>query len=155
MEHAEVFKKNYLVSGLPDSTIDEIAALAEYGCMLAGEVLMDKGEKSSDLFVVLDGSVNIYTEKGDKLAECGPASVLGEVSLVDAGPRSAVAVCKGKVAFARFPAKELRAYMAKNKEAGFVMLANLSRVLTMRLRATNSNLEALRDKASDPWENSI
>ena len=155
MEFADVFKKNYLVSGLSEATIEEIAGFAEYGCKLAGEVLMDKGEKSSDLFVILDGTVFIYTDKGDKLAECGPASVLGEVALVDAGPRSAVAVCKGKVAYARFPSKELRAYMTANKDAGFVMLANLSRVLTMRLRTTNAGLESLRDKTSDPWENSI
>jgi CRP-like cAMP-binding protein len=155
MQFADVFKKNYLVHGLPDSTIEEIGALAAFDGGLAGDVLVKKGEKSSDLFVILDGTVNILTDKGDKLTEVGPGSVLGEVALVDAGPRSATAVCKGLVKYARLPAKELRSYMAKNKDAGFVMLANLSRVLSMRLRQTSIAIEDLRAKTEDPWKGSL
>jgi CRP-like cAMP-binding protein len=155
MQYADVFKKNYLVHGLPDTTIEEIGALASFDGGLAGDVLVKKGEKSSDLFVILDGTVNILTDKGDKLTEVGPGSVLGEVALVDAGPRSATAVCKGLVKFAKLPAKELRAYMAKNKDAGFVMLANLSRVLSMRLRQTSIAIEDLRAKTEDPWKGSL
>lgn len=155
MQHADVFKKNYLVFGLPDETIEEIAALAVCDGGLAGEVLARKGDKSSDLFVILDGTVNILTEGGDKLAEVGPASVLGEVALVDAGPRSATAVCRGLVKYAKLPAKELRAYMAQNKEAGFVMLANLARVLSMRLRAASVSIEDLKAKAEDPWKGAM
>jgi CRP/FNR family cyclic AMP-dependent transcriptional regulator len=155
MQHADVFKKNYLVHGLPDSAIEEIAALAECNGGLAGEVIVNKGEKSSDLFVILDGTVNILSDKGDKLAEVGPGAVLGEIALVDAGPRSADAVCKGLVHYAKLPAKELRAYMAKNKDAGFVMLANLARVLSMRLRNTSVAVEDLRAKTEDPWKGSL
>ncbi len=155
MQYADVFRKNYLVHGLPDSTIEEIGALAAFEGGLAGDVLVKKGEKSSDLYVILDGTVNILTDKGDKLTEVGPGSVLGEVALVDAGPRSATAVCKGMVKFAKLPAKELRAYMANNKDAGFVMLANLSRVLSMRLRQTSIAIEDLRAKTEDPWKGSL
>ena len=151
-QYADVFKKNYLVHGLPDATIQEIAGLAQYDGGLANDVLVKKGENSGDLFVILDGTVNILTEGGDKLAEVGPASVLGEVALVDAGPRSATAVCRGMVKYAKLPAKELRSYMAKNKEAGFVMLANLARVLSMRLRNTSVAVEDLRAKTEDPWK---
>jgi CRP-like cAMP-binding protein len=155
MRHTDVFKKNYLVHGLPDSAIEEIAALAVCDGGLAGDVIVKKGEKSSDLFVILDGTVNILTDKGDKLTEVGPGSVLGEVALVDAGPRSASAVCKGQVHYARLPAKELRAFMANNKDAGFVMLANLSRVLSMRLRGASVAIEDLRAKTEDPWKGSL
>ncbi|HXH59933.1 MAG TPA: cyclic nucleotide-binding domain-containing protein [Fimbriimonadaceae bacterium] len=155
MQYEEVFKKNYLVSGLSDEKIAEVAALAENGCKLAGEPLIEKGDKSGDLFVILDGTVNVFTAKWDKISESGPGSVLGEVALVDAGPRSASAVCKGLVHFARLPAKELRAYMAANKDVGFVMLANLSRVLSMRLRQTAEVMEDLRAKTADPWQHAL
>src|SRR5690349_3707567 len=103
-QYADVFKKNYLVHGLPDATIEEIAKLAVYDGGLANDVLVERGDKGGDLFVILDGTVNILTDKGDKLTEVGPASVLGEVALVDAGPRSATAVCKGMVKYAKLPA---------------------------------------------------
>ena len=152
MMYADVFKKNYLVHGLPDEAIEEIAALAHCDGGMAGDVIVQRGEKGGDLFVILDGTVNILTDKGDKLGEVGPGSVLGEVALVDAGPRSANAVCKGKVQYAKLPAKDLRAYMAKNKDAGFLMLANLARVLSMRLRNADVALEDLRAKSDDPWK---
>lgn len=155
MEQPDVFRKNYLVNGLPDATIDEIMALAVVDGKVAGEALIDEGQKSSDLFVILEGRVNVYTDKGDKLAESGPGTVLGEVALVDDGPRSATAVCVGQVRYARLPAATLRKYMSNNREAGFIMLANLSRVLSMRLRNTNAVMEDLRAQTSDPWKNSL
>ena len=154
-DFSDVFKKNYLVTGLPDAAIEEIAGLAEYGCKLAGECLIDKGETSNDLFVVLEGTVNVYTKQGDKLGEAGPGAVLGEVSLVDAGPRSACGMCVGMVKYAKLPAKELRQYMSDNKEVGFTMLANLSRVLSMRLRSTAEVMEHLRAETMDPWEKAL
>ena len=154
-DFTDVFSKNYLVTGLPADAIEEIAGLAEYGCKLAGESLMEKGETSSDLFVILEGTVNVYTKQGDKLGDATPGAVLGEIALVDAGPRSANAVCVGLVKYAQLPAKTLRKYMADNKEIGFTMLANLSRVLSMRLRNSAQVMEHLRAETMDPWENSI
>lgn len=154
-KYADVFAKNYLVNGLGQTTIDAIAELAEFDGKIAGEILIEKGEKGGDLFVILDGTVNVYTDKGDKIADSGPGSVLGEVALVDDGPRSATAVCVGQVHYARLPAKALRKYMASNKDAGFVMLANLSRVLSMRLRKTATVMEDLRAQTEDPWKNAF
>jgi CRP/FNR family transcriptional regulator, cyclic AMP receptor protein len=155
MENFEVFAQNYLVTGLPPERVREIAELAEYGVKLAGEDLMVKGEKSSDLFVVLEGRVNIYTPGGDKLGDAGPGSVLGEIALVDDQPRSATATCVGLVKFAKFPAATLRTYMVSNKDAGFTMLANLARVLSMRLRQSSAAMEALFGKAKDAWEHAL
>lgn len=155
MKHAEIFGKNYLVYGLDEKAIDAIASLAEFNGKVAGESLIEKGEQSGDLYVILDGTVNVYTDQGDKIAEASPGSVLGEVALVDDGPRSANAVCVGQVQYARLPAKELRKFMATNKDAGFVMLANLARVLSMRLRQTAAVMEDLRAQTEDPWKNAL
>ena len=152
MELMDVFRKNYLVGGLPDEVIEEIAGLAEFGTMLAREELIKKGDKSSDLFVILDGSVQVYTSSGDKLAEAGPGSVLGEVALVDDQPRSAHAVCMGLVKYACLPAGALHKYMSDNRDVGFIMMANLARVLTMRLRKASIVMEDLYGKAQDPWK---
>ncbi|MCH7944560.1 MAG: cyclic nucleotide-binding domain-containing protein [Armatimonadetes bacterium] len=152
---AEVFKKNYLVTGLDDRAVGEIAELAEVGSAMAGACLIEKGDDSSDLFVILDGTVHVYTKQGNKLGECGPGSVLGEVALVDAGPRSANVMCLGVVTYAKLPAADLRRYMTENKEAGFMMLCNLSRVLSMRLRSSAEVMEDLRAQTVDPWEHAL
>ncbi len=151
-QRLDVFRQNYLVFGLPEEKISEIAELADFQTKLPNELLCGLGEKGSDLFVILDGRVNVTSEDGEKLAEIGPGAVIGEVALVDDLPRSANAVCITAVHFARLPAKELRAYMVKNKEVGFHMLANLSRVLSARLRTTNVVIDELAGKARDPWD---
>ncbi len=152
-EFHDVFRRNFLVCGLPDSVIDEVAGLASYAAGVAGDALIKKGEKSGDLLVILEGKAAVYSPKGDKLAEVGPGGVIGEVALVDDQPRSADVVCVGMVKHARLPAGDLRRYMATEREAGFVMLANLARVLSMRLRNAAIVLEELKEKAAqDPWK---
>ncbi len=155
MQEADVFSQNYLVCGLEADEIAEIEKLADIQVFLPQEFLCRKGEKSSDLFVILDGRVIVCTTGGDKLAEIGPGSVLGEIALVDDQPRSADAIAMGKVRVARFPAKEIRSYMAGNPQTGFTMLANLSRVLSMRLRKTDAALENLALHPQDAWSNSL
>lgn len=151
MEHFDVFKKNYMVAGLPDEAVAEIAELAEYGVFTARDVILERGGRGADLFVILDGKVQILNPNGEKLSEVGPGSVIGEVALVDDGPRSADAVCVTTVKAARLPGSVLRKYMFDHKDFGFIMLANLSRVLSMRLRAANIQMDDLAGKVQDPW----
>ena len=155
MEHRDVFRKNYLVFGLKDEVIDDIEGLAKEETFLARDFLVRHGQKSSDLYVILDGQVLVCTTGGELLAEIGPGSVLGEVALVDDQPRCADAVCKGMVKVARFPAKDLRGYMAKHTDAGFIMLANLARVLSNRLRKTDAAVEDLAAHPKDPWAHAL
>lgn len=155
MEHHPAFQENYLVSGLSPDVIGQIEDLASYETFVARDILLRKGEKSSDLYVILEGTVQVLTEGGELLAEIGPASVLGEVALVDDQPRSASAVCLGMVKVARLPAKELRAFMAKHPAAGFPMLANLARVLSMRLRRADATVEDLAASPKDAWAHAL
>lgn len=154
-QQIEQLGKCYLLSGVAPEAVAAVAGLAEFGALLAGEVVTRCGERNSDLYVILDGRVNVLTEHGDKLGEAGPGAVLGEVALVDDQPRSASCVCAGLVHYARLPAKALRHYMVANKEAGFTMLANLSRVLSMRLRQTDHAMEVLFDRNRDAWDHAL
>ncbi|HVL38396.1 MAG TPA: cyclic nucleotide-binding domain-containing protein [Fimbriimonadaceae bacterium] len=147
-----VFKQNYLVSGLSDEQVGQIAALATVETFLAGETVTRIGEDNADLYVILDGRVNVLTADGDKLGEAGPGSVLGEIGLIDARPRTANTVTVGLTRAARLPARELRSLMNGNRDLGFVVLANLARVLCGRLRMANARLDELIDKTTDAWE---
>ncbi len=152
-ETIDVFKKNYLVVGLADDAIQEIAALAEIKTFFGNDLLIKMNDKSSDLFVILDGRVKVITSTGDYLADIGPGSVLGEVSLIDDQPRSADVICVGTVKVAKIPAKQLRTLMNTKREMGFVVLANLARVLCGRLRTASNRIETL--VAQDTWRGSL
>jgi CRP-like cAMP-binding protein len=151
----QTFKKNYLCSGLTDEQVQEIVDLATLRRLTAQEQLIKAGEQSSDLYVVMNGRVNVLTPDGDKLSEIGPGSVLGEISLIDARPRTADVICIGLVDVAVIPAGELRRRINQNREWGFIVLANLSRVLAGRLRQANEKIDELFDKVSDTWDNAL
>lgn len=152
-ENIDVFKKNYLVIGLSDEAISEIVKLAEIKTYFNNDVLIRKGEKSSDLFVILEGTAKVITGEGDYLDDVGPGAVIGEVALIDDNPRSADVICVGTVKAAHIPAKKFRSLLNENRDTGFVVLANLARVLCLRLRKASIRIEHL--VGQDAWRGSL
>lgn len=146
----EQFSKNYLVRGLARDQIEAIAALATIKTFAAGERLIVAGTLSADVYVILLGTVRVHLPFGDQLAEAGPGSVLGEMSLIDAQPRSADAVCMFPVEVAVLDATALRKHLNEHRETGFLVLINLAQVLCGRLRDANAKIEFLAD--SDAWK---
>jgi CRP/FNR family transcriptional regulator len=151
-ELREVFAQNYLVCGLQSEAIEKVVEMAVVETHLAGEQLIRRGEKSGDLYVIISGRVNIVTADNDKLGEACAGSVLGEMALIDDRPRSADAICQGLTRVARIPAKELRTFMGTNRDIGFMILANLARVLCGRLRIADERIDHLMGKPADAWE---
>lgn len=151
----EAFKKTYLAVGLTDEQVAEIASLATFRRLTAQERLIKAGDQGGDLYIVLDGRLVVLTPDGDKLSEVGPGSVLGEIALIDALPRTADVIAKGLVDVAVIPAQELRRHMNTNRDMGFVVLANLARVISGRLRQANLRLDELFDKTTDAWDRAL
>jgi CRP-like cAMP-binding protein len=54
----------------------------------AGEALVHEGEEGRELFLLLDGMVDVEVN-GDVVAEIGPGALLGERALLEGGKRTA------------------------------------------------------------------
>ena len=61
--------------------------------MTAGSLLVDQGQTGREAFVVLDGAVTVK-RNGRKVATLGAGAIVGELALLDHGPRTATAVCE-------------------------------------------------------------
>ncbi|HSI72638.1 MAG TPA: cyclic nucleotide-binding domain-containing protein [Fimbriimonas sp.] len=146
-----VFRKNYLVVGLPEEEVARVAELAEFCIAYPGRALIEQGAANADLLIILDGVVEVHSRTGTLLGERGPCSVIGEIALVDNQPRSASVTAKGTVSYALLKAEALRRFMGQNPKIGLLMLSNLARVLAMRLREASSTIEDLDGKVGDPW----
>lgn len=155
IEKADLLRRSILVYGLSLEQIQTVAELAKKESFTAGEHITLLGAREADLFVIIDGHVNVLTHDSDKLAEVGPGGILGEISFVDAGPRHAHCVASGFTTTLRFEARALRHLMATDKNIGFTMLANLSRLLASRLRHANGRLDALMDIEHNVWQNAL
>jgi CRP/FNR family transcriptional regulator/CRP/FNR family cyclic AMP-dependent transcriptional regulator len=147
----EALNRSLLVYGLTPDQVLPIAALGKKANFVAGEHITLIGAKEADLYVIVEGNINILTHDGDQLAEVGPGGILGEIAFVDAGPRHAHSVAQGFVTAVKFPARELRAALNKDRNAGFLVLANLARLMASRLRTAEGRLDVLMDLESDVW----
>lgn len=89
-------KKTTMFNGLSDEALTALAQKAFTRKLAEGDVLMRKGEVGDSLFLIHEGWVKIVTtdSKGEELIlnKCGPGESIGEMSLLDRGPRSATVI---------------------------------------------------------------
>jgi CRP-like cAMP-binding protein len=79
-----------LFSDLNNHDLRELAGLVDEVEVPAGKVLCREGQTGEEFFVIVDGNVRVERQ-GRELAVLGPGQFLGEMSLVDEGPRTATA----------------------------------------------------------------
>ena len=87
-EKIELLKTVPLFRGLGNSEMQRIGQLVDEVDLPAGRVLMRQGETGAELFAIVDGSASVERD-GRQLPDCGPGSVIGEIALIDGGPRTA------------------------------------------------------------------
>jgi len=148
LELPQALRDNYLFRGLADSHIDDILAMTDTREFDGGDTIVRQFGKDSDLMIVLKGLAQIKTFSGDTIAEVGPGSVLGEISLLDQEPRSATVVSSGDSKVAVIPADKLRMMMRHDMGMRCVMLENLARLICQRLRTANVQLDGVVAGAS-------
>lgn len=82
-----------LFSACSTKDLEKIAKAGDEIVMPAGSLVVDQGQIGKEAFVILSGSVTVR-RNGKKIASLGPGSIVGELSLLDHGPRTATAVCE-------------------------------------------------------------
>src|SRR4051794_11043483 len=86
-------EQTILLGALDEATLNAIAARATVGRYRRGDPVVVEGEPGGDLLVVASGRMKVISRSSDGdevvLAIAGAGDVLGELSLMDAAPRSA------------------------------------------------------------------
>ena len=90
--HAEHLRSVPLFSSCSQKELDKIAKEGDEVRMPAGSLIVDQGQTGREAFVLLEGSVTVK-RNGKKITTMGPGSIVGELSLLDHGPRTATVVC--------------------------------------------------------------
>lgn len=77
-----------LFAGMGQRELESVGQLCDEVDLPAGRTLTREGESGNEFFVIVDGSVAV-TRGGATVATLGPGDFLGEIALVDHGPRTA------------------------------------------------------------------
>jgi CRP-like cAMP-binding protein len=85
---ADLLRSVPLFTGMTDSAIQSVGGLAHEIGFAAGEDLVREGDEGDSFLVIVEGRARVV-QNGDTLRDLGPGDYLGEIALIDGGPRTA------------------------------------------------------------------
>lgn len=146
-EILQYLRNTSLFKGLSDEMLHALTDNATTRKLAPGDVLMKKGDLADSLFIINEGWVKIVTEdsKGDELIlnKCGPGEVIGEMSLLDSGPRSASVIALENAEALELSQAVFQDVLDKNPAVSFSIIRSYSN----RLRFSTTYIEKAIDWA--------
>ena len=132
MPNAELLKGIEMFELLTDEDRRELASVVDVLPVPAGQTLFQAGEPGESLFIVRSGSIelSIKDTAGQKivLMIAEERDLFGEISMLDAGPRSATAMALTDAELLVLDRDDLLLLFQKKPDAGLHMLAAMGRM---------------------------
>lgn len=124
-ESAEWLANVKFFEGFEPEELERVAALSGELSIGPGTLLMDQGETGVDCYVIVEGDASVYV-RGEHVATLGAGSMVGEMSLVEHGPRVASVVSDTPMRLLRFHAPQFRKLLEEMPKAEERVMALLS-----------------------------
>ncbi len=125
-----------LLRGLEESELMDLLARAEIAGFKDGDYVLQEGESGTHMFVLLGGQAIVtrnLTGIRKILKELGPGECIGEMALLESGPRSASVRAVGGCKLLRIDGRDLDEMTAVSAK----IYRNLAIMLSKRLREAN------------------
>ena len=140
-----------IFKGLTQQQRQKIIEISEVQHYHNGDHIFDEGADSHELYIVLEGKVDILidpallenVEKGtiglQKIAEQIQGTSFGEISLIDLSPRSASAICASqKAKLLRISQDAFVQLYQDDPDSGFQITQNIATTVSAKVRQSNS-----------------
>lgn len=130
-----------LFGALSDAVLEQLAATLAVSSPEAGQVLFREGDEARDMYVVLEGEMEVLkTSKHGvdaRVALLGPRDWFGEMSILDVQRRSATVRAVVPARLLRITAADLDALYRRDIKSYALVILNLARELSRRLRVAD------------------
>lgn len=148
-----------IFAGLPERVMDLIAATLRVVYVVPGAQLLREGEHARSMFVVREGELQILKRgRGGaeyKLAVLKAGDVVGEMALIDIQPRSATARAIGQATLYVLDLAEIGKLYQTDVESYALLVLNISREISRRLRLADDVLANIGMTAEAMWSDAI
>lgn len=136
-----------LFGALGDDVLAHLADTLSVDLPSAGDTIFREGEDANAMFVVMNGEVEVL-KRGKRGVEArvallGPGDWFGEMSIVDIQPRSATVRALAPGRLVRITAADLDALYRYDLRSYAIVILNLARELSRRLRVADGILADL------------
>jgi CRP-like cAMP-binding protein len=137
MSLTSLLKRSALFSGLSDSEAEAVAAICAEKTFPSGSILIQQGDTGDELFIIQEGQVEVIV-MGPKperpLVVLGKGQILGEMSLLDYGYRSATVRATEETIVQIIKEVDFTALCERDNHIGYVAMHNLAADLSFKLR---------------------
>lgn len=132
-----------MFSGLPDSSLEPVAKVANMRRVPRGSIVVRAGDKTDFVYLVLSGSLKVLVsdEEGREviLSMLGPGELFGELGVLDDNPRSATVVTVVPSDLIVIAKSDFKRVLQENFEVSMFIMRNL----VARLRTADRKIESL------------
>ena len=132
-----------IFGGLEDAELERLWSYTEVHAHAAGEVILREGDLAKEMFVLLEGSVEIFSGTGETeqvLRTLGKGDCFGEMALIDIQPRSASVRTVTPVRLMVIGFDDLIRVYQFNMQTYTIIVLNIAREISRRLRRANEQL---------------
>jgi len=136
-----------LFGALPERVLDELANELQVLELPAGSYVFREGEAGSCMYVVIQGDVEVLKKSrggvDSRVAVLGPGDWFGEMSIIDVQPRSATVLTVSPSRLVKVTAADLDRLYRADVKAYALIVQNIARELSRRLRVADGILAEL------------
>jgi CRP-like cAMP-binding protein len=144
-----------LFGALSDDVLEYLSTLLTVETPPAGSTLFREGEDANAMFVVINGEVEVLKKSKRaveaRVAVLGPGDWFGEMSIVDIQPRSATVRALAPSRLLRISSADLDALYRHDLRSYAIIILNLARELSRRLRVADGILADLISNVMDQY----
>jgi len=144
-----------LFGALSDEVLTHLAGTLSVETPEAGTVVFREGDDASAMYVVLRGEMEVLKKSKrateSRVALLGPSDWFGEMSIVDIQPRSATVRALAPSRLLRITAADLDALYRYDLRSYSLIVLNLARELSRRLRVADGILADLISNVLDHY----
>jgi PPM family protein phosphatase len=144
----EVLKQMPLFRHLTYKEILRVLALTDVKDFKPGDEIITEDEPGTELFIILSGKVRLHKE-GALVTHVGQGAHLGEMALIDNGPRSVSATAEEPTRMLVLRRRDFNDLIRNFPRLSVKLLWSFVQVLGQRLRKTNEDLAGARNEAAE------
>ena len=153
MEGEHLFGSSPIFAGLERDEIREIVGAAKKHTVQAGQLLFEQGAHASAVYIVQTGEVQVRATSpmGEDivLAVLGAGTIVGELALIDGGPRSATVEAIADCDTYRLSRSAFDALRRSQRPAAYKVILNLAETVDARRRGAEARIdEVFEDPAA-------
>ncbi len=145
MELQQVFKGVDLFEGMSEEEIGEVARICKERRFRKGAIIATEGEAGDELFIITEGFVEVVlgerpTKSARVVVSLGCGQIVGELALLDQGPRSAsVRAISDPTVLQVIHRTDFEELCQQDTHIGYIVMRNLAIDLSFKLRHRNLN----------------